>query len=144
MERRGFNYQAWHWMDINIMLLHILSWWVMVLPPCLRIFQVDTTHYNVNEFHYITLNHLYLLDYNYIVIPFPSGFCECMSSCERCARIPHNWAQLFWFRLSKGYCLCPKLFNSHALTFSRYFIKPLGSITYILEFGKVLHNPNKT
>ncbi len=31
-----------------------------------------------------------MLDYNYIVVPFPSGFCECMSSCGRCARIPHN------------------------------------------------------
>ncbi len=90
MERRRFNHQAWHWMDINIMFLHIPSWWVMVLPPCLRIFQMDTMHWSLNELHYITLNHLYLLNYNYIIVPFPSGFCECMSSCGRCVRIPHS------------------------------------------------------
>jgi hypothetical protein len=30
-----------------------------------------------------------LLEYNYIVIPPPSGFCERISSCGRCGRIPH-------------------------------------------------------
>jgi hypothetical protein len=46
----------------------------MIFPPRLHISQVDTTHYNLSELHYITLNHLYLLDYNYIVVPFPKGF----------------------------------------------------------------------
>jgi hypothetical protein len=32
----------------------------------------------------------YLLNYNYIVVPLPSGFCECVSSCWRCARMPHK------------------------------------------------------
>jgi hypothetical protein len=31
-----------------------------------------------------------LLEYNYIVIPPPSEFYECISSCERCVRIPHK------------------------------------------------------
>jgi len=53
-------------------------------------------------------------------------------------------AKLFWFRLLEGYCSCPKLFNSHALPLSRYPIKPLGFITCILEFGRVLHNLSKT
>jgi len=55
-----------------------------------------------------------------------------------------TWVQLFWFRLSKGYCSCPQLLNSHALPLSWYPIKPLGSIKYLLEFGRVLHNPSKT
>jgi hypothetical protein len=37
-----------------------------------------------------------------------------------------------------------KVFNSHALPLSRYPIKLLGSITYLLEFGSVLHNLSKT
>jgi hypothetical protein len=36
------------------------------------------------------LNHLNLLEYNYIVFPPPSEFCECICSCGRCARIPHT------------------------------------------------------
>ncbi len=78
------------------MLLHIPSWGVMILPQCLHILQVDTTHQIINELHYITLNHLYLLEYNYIVVPLPSEFCECILSCERCARILHR-------RLAKDY-----------------------------------------
>jgi hypothetical protein len=31
-----------------------------------------------------------LLEYNYILVPPPSGFCECTSSCGRCGRIPHR------------------------------------------------------
>jgi hypothetical protein len=53
------------------------------------------------------------------------------------------WAQLFWFGLSEGYCSCPEVFNSHALHLFGYPIKPLGSITYIFEFGKVLHSLSK-
>jgi hypothetical protein len=53
-------------------------------------------------------------------------------------------AQLFWFKLLEGYCSCPKLFNAHSLPFLVCPIKPLGSITYLLEFGRVLHNLNKT
>jgi hypothetical protein len=35
MEEEGFNHQVWHWMNINIMPLHILSWWVTIFPQCL-------------------------------------------------------------------------------------------------------------
>jgi hypothetical protein len=44
--------------------------------------------------------------------------------------------------LSEGYCSCLKVFNSHALPLFGYPIKPFGSVTNILEFGKVLHSPN--
>jgi hypothetical protein len=30
-----------------------------------------------------------LLEYNYIIVPPSSGFCECISSCGRCGRNPH-------------------------------------------------------
>jgi len=43
----------------------------------------------------------------------------------------------------EGYCSCPKLFNSHALPLSGYHIKPLGSITYLLEFGKGIAKPKR-
>ncbi len=36
------------------------------------------------------MNHLNLLEYNYIIVPPPSQFCECISSCGRCARILHT------------------------------------------------------
>jgi hypothetical protein len=36
-----------------------------------------------------------LLEYNYIVGPLPYEFCECISSCERCAIIPHTNKQKF-------------------------------------------------
>jgi hypothetical protein len=46
--------------------------------------------------------------------------------------------------LSKGYCLCLKLLNSHALPLSRYPIKPLGSITYLLEvYYTILTKPRR-
>jgi hypothetical protein len=55
------------------------------------------------------------------------------------------WAELFWFRLSNGYYSCPKLFNALAIIpFLRYPKNPLGSITYNLKLGKVLHNLAKT
>ncbi len=50
------------------------------------------------------------------------------------------WAQLFWFGLLEGYYSCLELLNSHALPFLGYPIKPTSSITYILEFGRVLHS----
>jgi hypothetical protein len=31
-----------------------------------------------------------LLEYNYIVVPPPNEFCECISSCGRRAKIPHK------------------------------------------------------
>jgi hypothetical protein len=31
-----------------------------------------------------------LLKYNYIVVPLPNEFCECISSCKGCAIIPHS------------------------------------------------------
>jgi hypothetical protein len=54
------------------------------------------------------------------------------------------WVQLFWFKLLEGYCSCPEVFNSHAPSLFKYPIKPLGSITYLLEFGRVLQSPSKT
>ncbi len=55
-----------------------------------------------------------------------------------------TWVQLFWFELLEGYCSCLEVFNSHALPLFGYPIKPFGSITNLLEFGKVLHSPSKT
>jgi hypothetical protein len=55
---------------------------------------MDTMHYIFNKFHYITLNHLYLLEYNYIVVSLPIEFCECISSCKGCAIIPHILVRL--------------------------------------------------
>jgi len=46
--------------------------------------------------------------------------------------------------LLKGYCSCPKLFNTPAIPLVRYPINTLGTITYILKLGRVLHNPIKT
>jgi hypothetical protein len=44
----------------------------------------------------------------------------------------------------KGVLLMPKLlFNACAILLLRYIRNPLGSITYILEFGGVLYSPNK-
>jgi hypothetical protein len=45
--------------------------------------------------------------------------------------------------MSERYCSCPKVLNSHALPLFEYPIKPLGSITYLLEFGRVTHSPSK-
>ncbi len=72
----------------------------------------------------------------YITIPKPIR-----KSIPFCGNMQTPWAQLFWFGLLEGYCSCLKLLNSHALPLLGYPIKPLGSITYILEFKKVLHNP---
>ncbi len=54
------------------------------------------------------------------------------------------WVQLFWFGLLEGYCSCPIILNSHVLPLFKHPIKLLGYITYLLEFGRVLHSPNKT
>jgi hypothetical protein len=60
-------------LNINIRLLHIPSWWVTILSPYLCIFKLETTHWSLVNF--ITyLEPLYLLDYNYIVVPLPTGF----------------------------------------------------------------------
>jgi hypothetical protein len=37
-----------------------------------------------------------------------------------------------------------KKFNAHTIPLVRYPISPLGSITYLLKFGRVLHNHTKT
>jgi hypothetical protein len=58
--------------------------------------------------------------------------------------MPTTWAQLFQFALLKGYCSCLEVLHSHALPLFGYPIKPLDSTTYLLEFGKVLHNTNET
>jgi hypothetical protein len=36
----------------------------------------------------------------------------------------------------KGYCLCPKLLNTHAIPLARYLRNTLGSITYLLKHGE--------
>jgi hypothetical protein len=46
--------------------------------------------------------------------------------------------------LLEGYYSCPKLFNTLAIPLIGYFINTLGSITYLLKLGGVLHNPTKT
>jgi hypothetical protein len=86
---KGSTIKREQWFNINIMFFHIPSWWVLILPQCFGIFQVNITYWIINELHYITLTHLNLLEYNYIVVPPPSEFCECIFSCGRCARTPH-------------------------------------------------------
>jgi hypothetical protein len=46
--------------------------------------------------------------------------------------------------LLKGYCSCPKLFNTPTIPHTRYPRNTLGSITYLLKLGRVLHNFTKT
>jgi hypothetical protein len=59
------------------------------------------------------------------------------------ATLYKSWAELFWSRLLKGYCSCPKRFNEHAIPFLRYPRNKLGSITYLLKGGGVFHSPAK-
>jgi len=54
------------------------------------------------------------------------------------------WAELFWSRSLEGYYSCPKRLNEHAIPLARYPRNTLGSITYILKLGGILHNPTKT
>jgi hypothetical protein len=44
----------------------------------------------------------------------------------------------------KEYCSCPKLLNTLAIPLARYLRNTLGSITYILKLGRVLHILTKT
>jgi hypothetical protein len=46
--------------------------------------------------------------------------------------------------LLEGYCSCPKLFNTLAIPLARYPKNTLGSTTYLLKVGRVLHNITKT
>jgi hypothetical protein len=55
-----------------------------------------------------------------------------------------TWAKLFWSKLLKGHCSCIRLFNAHALPLSGHPRNHLGSITYLLKLGKVLHSHIKT
>jgi len=48
------------------------------------------------------------------------------------------------FMLLEVYCSCPKLLNTHVIPLVGYFKNTLGSITYLLKLGGVLHNLNKT
>jgi hypothetical protein len=41
--------------------------------------------------------------------------------------------------LLEGYYSCPKLFNTLTISFVGYPINTLGSITYILKLGGILH-----
>jgi len=45
--------------------------------------------------------------------------------------------------LLEGYCSRPKLFNTPTIPHTRYPRNTLGSITYLLKFGRVLHNFSK-
>jgi hypothetical protein len=45
--------------------------------------------------------------------------------------------------LLEGYCSCPKLLNTPAIPLTMYPKNTLGSITYILKLGKILHSPTK-
>jgi hypothetical protein len=46
--------------------------------------------------------------------------------------------------LLKGYCACTKLFNTLIIPLVGYPKNTLGSITYFLKLGGVLHSPTKT
>jgi len=56
------------------------------------------------------------------------------------ATLETPWAELFWSRLLEGYCSCSKKFNEHAIPLSKYPKNTLGSITYLLKLGKVIHS----
>jgi hypothetical protein len=46
--------------------------------------------------------------------------------------------------LLEGYCACPKLFNTPAIPIVGYLKNTLGTITYLLKLGRILHSPTKT
>jgi hypothetical protein len=48
------------------------------------------------------------------------------------------------FMFLEGYCSCPKLLNTPTLPLTWYPRNTLGSITYILKLGGILHSPPKT
>jgi len=41
----------------------------------------------------------------------------------------------------EGYCSCPKLLNTPTIPQTRYLENTLGSMTYLLKLGGVLHSP---
>jgi hypothetical protein len=60
-------------LNINIRLLHIPSWWVTILSQCLV--SSNWTQRIRSLVNFITyFEPPYLLDYNYIVVPFLTGF----------------------------------------------------------------------
>jgi hypothetical protein len=60
-------------MNIKIRLLNIPSWWVTIPSRCF-VASIWTQRIRFfREFHYLLWT-TYLLDYNYIVVPLPTGF----------------------------------------------------------------------
>jgi hypothetical protein len=49
-----------------------------------------------------------------------------------------------WAKLLEGYCSCSKGFTKHTISFLGYPRNTVGSITYLLTHGGVLHSPMKT
>jgi hypothetical protein len=60
-------------LNINIRLLHIPSWWVTILSQCFVSSNWTQRIRSLVNF-IICLEPPYLLDYNYIVVPLPTGF----------------------------------------------------------------------
>jgi hypothetical protein len=140
MEQKGFNHQAWHWMNVNIMpfIFHHGE-----LRFSHNVF-VSSKWTQRIKFLWASLHYLeppYLLDNNYIVVPFLSRFCECISVCWKCAIIPHchippRIAHVFraarllaMTKLSCGVCFITMgealyWFTSHILCFQFYDVSP--------------------
>jgi hypothetical protein len=105
------------------MLLHLSSWWVWFFQNVL-VSSKWTQHIRFfNEFHYILLNHLNLLEYNYIVIPPPKEFCECISSCGKVCKKSSPQVQFIFFIHYFYAPQHPLLFNHHSLLNNLFIIQ---------------------
>jgi len=56
----------------------------------------------------------------------------------------NNLAHGVYWIPQKGYCSCLGILNAHAIPLVGYPINLLGSITYLLKLGRVLHSRTKT